>query len=38
MGSTESNDSGGRYVVRDCHAMTARLQITDGQAEPGIPA
>ncbi|WP_333745807.1 hypothetical protein [Streptomyces sp. IBSBF 2950] len=31
-------DGGGQYAVCDGHAMTARLQITNGQVLPGIPA
>ncbi|MEQ4611554.1 hypothetical protein ABMX48_37125 [Streptomyces cavourensis] len=31
-------DNGDRYVVCDCHALTARTQITDGQVLPGLPA
>ncbi|WP_327330509.1 MULTISPECIES: hypothetical protein [Streptomyces] len=31
-------DNGDPYVVCDGHALTARTQITDGQALPGLPA
>ncbi|MGW1718915.1 hypothetical protein [Streptomyces sp. NPDC002156] len=32
------DDGSGGYAVCGGHAMTARLQITNGQVVPGLPA
>ncbi|WP_406349834.1 hypothetical protein [Streptomyces sp. NBC_00658] len=36
--TVQADDNSGRHVVCDGYAMTACLQVLDGQVVPGVPA